>query len=279
VVKYVFFPFVWPVFGIVCIINGQALPLADWRGLYHLVSYASRHPINKDETYQDATLLQQAYQLSSALPYLQGAAMEWQQQEGYCAGATLRCILKSFSDFPTHLLPPPSYGPNDPESFCETVDNIWKDENGKNIKKKKTIAAQLFRLDNVSYEMFLQTLQTKLDDKNTRVAINYLRPALFGFSLPWYCWPMVPISFFFGLFAGHFSVILGVIHGNEEDSGGNNSAQQQQNHQPLIAVFDVNHIYGGTYFVPARRLYEAIEAKDISTRKSRALIFIQEQEA
>ena len=46
--------------------------------------------------------------------------------------------------------------------------------------------------------------------------------------------------------------------------------------EPLVAVFDVNHKYGGAYLVPARRLYEAIHAKDISTNKSRALIFVSE---
>ena len=46
------------------------------------------------------------------------------------------------------------------------------------------------------------------------------------------------------------------------------------NDNPLIAVFDVNHKYGGAYLVPARRLYESIKAPDVMTGESRGMVVL-----
>ena len=305
--KYVIFSLGWPLLAMGALMTGRALPWRDWKDLYRLVQDATQYPINdvkrgasggggdnqdNDSTqndtnyydfYQNPTLLQQVYAQPSAQHYLRHRALEFQTREGYCAGATLRCVLKSFAGFPPQLLPSGmTVGPNNPEDFCRAVDAItWNPPSTSNIDKDnqethKRFAAEIFRLDGnddddaVSYHTFMATLQSKLDDAHTRVALNYLRPALFGFSLPWYWWPIAPVSFFFGLFAGHFSVVLAVLE-NDIDNNGNNNHKE-----PLIAVFDVNHTYGGTYLVPARRLYAAIKAKDIATHKSRALLFVTE---
>ncbi len=70
------------------------------------------------------------------------------------------------------------------------------------------------------------------------------------------------MNFLLGLMGGHFSPILGVL----DDVPNVDS--------PLVAIWDTNHKYNGAYFVPAKRLYEAVHAVDLSAHKHRALILV-----
>ena len=122
-----------------------------------------------------------------------------------------------------------------------------------------------------SYARFLKTLRDSFKDDADddqqhcrRVAINYLRPVLFGFKPP----KWVPCHLILGLLGGHFSPLLGLLD-NPQDM---NNAKKGDN--PLVGVFDVNHAYGGAYLIPAKLLYQAVKAKDISTGKSRAIIVV-----
>jgi len=309
VAVYGVFAVVWPWLCIFHLVTLRHLPWKDFWELAWLVQSASGNPINLLASYQDAKLLQQVYQLPSAQHYLQKEeqeqvasednrttsstklAVEWQRREGFCANATLRTILKSFPNFPTMWLPSVKPGANDPEHFCEALELANQDtssfryryiselirflpsnnENSDNIDKKATLIS--------SYDQFVQILDQNLKNDKIRIAINFLRPALMGFQTPWYTWPFVPAHFFLGVFGGHFSVVLGMIPSitNTPTKSSNTTTSEHDNHEPLVAILDVNHNYGGTYLVPARRLYHAMRAKGISTLQSRALILVREQ--
>ena len=64
---------------------------------------------------------------------------------------------------------------------------------------------------------------------------------------------------------GHFSPIIG-MHEGYVNTG--------EECMIPVAVFDVNHAYGGAYLVPARMLYESVIATDVSAQKSRALVVV-----
>ena len=39
-----------------------------------------------------------------------------------------------------------------------------------------------------------------------------------------------------------------------------------------MAVFDVNHTYGGAYLVPTRRLWDAVNTVDITSKATRGVV-------
>jgi hypothetical protein len=104
----------------------------------------------------------------------------------------------------------------------------------------------------------MEEIKVALNDPNCRIALNYLRPALVGFKIP----KILPANFLLSLMSGHFSPIIGMLDESKES-------------ECLIAVFDVNHAYGGTYLVPSRMLYESVKAHDLMTGRSRALVVIK----
>eukprot|EP00546_Thalassionema_frauenfeldii_P012576 CAMPEP_0178907400 /NCGR_PEP_ID=MMETSP0786-20121207/7351_1 /TAXON_ID=186022 /ORGANISM="Thalassionema frauenfeldii, Strain CCMP 1798" /LENGTH=170 /DNA_ID=CAMNT_0020579197 /DNA_START=315 /DNA_END=827 /DNA_ORIENTATION=+ len=167
----------------------------------------------------------------------------------------MRCILKSFTSFPTHLLPEQVLGANDIEQWCKKLEKTTQENKNEGSPKFKT---EIIRGD-VEYELFLQKLREALSQSNCRVAINFLRPSLVGFKKPWW----VPIHFLFGLMSGHFSPILGMLESTSPEN------------PPLVAVFDVNAAYG-MILVEAPRLYQAAKACDVSARKSRGIIIVSE---
>merc|ERR1712224_968823 len=112
--------------------------------------------------------------------------------------------------------------------------------------------------DNSNNDSSSSTTTTATTKISSRVAINYLRPALFGFKRP----KWLPFHFIIGLFGGHFSPVIGVLD-NDDD-----------NDNPLVGIFDVNHTYGGAYLVPAKLLYKSVNAVDIATETSRAVIVV-----
>jgi len=244
---YGLFPLLVPLFLIKNMLKGEF----NWSGfiqLYKVVSAAHNDPINLQPS---KMLISKVWALASAKHY--AGRLEWQIREGYCAPATLRCILKSFSSFPINLLPEQVHGPSEPVKWCAQIQELSKEH--EEVPKLKT---EIVRGD-VGYEIFLEKLRKALAQSNNRVAINYLRPSLTGFKKPWW----IPIHFFFGLVSGHFSPILGIMESTTPGA------------PPLIAVFDLNAAYG-MYLVEAPRLYQSINARDVSSGKSRGIIIVSD---
>jgi hypothetical protein len=254
--------------------------------LFQVVWQAGKDPISKHpEYFQNLKLLSKLYQQQpSAKVYLDHNALEWQFIEGYCGPATLRCTLASLG-VPSELLPPQVRGPMGPEMFVQRLqaaltassttpaheDKKPNDETNNNTNATLSsahhfhfpkIETEIVRGD-CSYDIFLQTIRRVKNDKE-RVVLNFLRPALFGPQRPMW----IPTHLLMGLFGGHFSPIIGVLENYGEDD------DDQESDNPLVAVFDVNHKYGGAYFVPARRLYQSVQARDVMTGQSRALVLV-----
>jgi len=317
VLMYVVVPTTLLPIGLTILAVKRKLP--QWKdvvGVYRVVSDADANPIKRIEGtapagaddkgkdgdgngHGDDGLLSKVYALPSARRYVDRNAFEWQKQEGYCAPATMRCVLKSFggggdsggrkcATVPVHWIPEQKSGGSDPERFCKAIEELPKRtgdaEQQQTIKREEnngittppSFRTRTFRPndadDEKSYEDFLSFIRTGLDDESSRVVVNYLRPALFGFPKPWW----VPIHFVLGLFAGHFSPVIGMIEPRDDTTRDGNVVEgnPEEKPSPLIAVFDVNHKYRGAYLVPARRLYQAVKAKDIATQQSRAVIVV-----
>ena len=120
-----------------------------------------------------------------------------------------------------------------------------------------SLKTQIVRGD-VPYREFVTIIRKTLSNHNSRIAVNYLRGPLFGFQKP----KWIPIHTMIGILGGHFSPIVGILERDDEKKGDD----------PLVAIFDVNASYGGTYLVPATVLYESIRAMDFFSKQRRALI-------
>ena len=239
---------------------------------YRLVSRATARPESSAWYFQDASLLSRLWKLPSARAYLDASHggephLEYQLREGYCGSATQRCILKSLG-YRHDEIPEQHSGETKPTPWCEHVQSMVRDCNA-NATNDNTNNANNYQLTTdiidggaVSYEEFVTTIREGLDRPNVRIACNFLRPALTGFT----GWRIFPMNFLTGLFAGHFSPILGILDVDDAVES------------PLVAVFDTNDKYGGTYFVSARRLYQAVHAVDLSAHKHRALILVTKEE-
>ncbi len=140
---------------------------------------------------------------------------------------------------------------------------------------------------NVSYNEFVSKLRCGLANPHVRIACNFLRSVLMGFEKVRY----VPINFMMSLMGGHFSPIIGILdhrpRGN--DSTTINTQEEEVNEvdhhhddddddYPLVAIFDTNHKYNGVYFVPAKRLYEAVNTVDLFNNSHRAIILVEKKE-
>jgi hypothetical protein len=227
---------------------------AEAAELMRIVTKGHEDPIDQmdcnNNTAKDILMTQLWKSCPSAQQYRH--VLEYQQREGYCSLTTQRCLLKSFEKFPLHLVPEKKAGASNPDKWMTQLEEMRVADGGTHIPDIQIVQG------NVPYATFLETLQTALQHDNARVAINYLRPVLVGFPRP----KWIPSHYVLGMFGGHFSPILGILPSSSKDD------------DPLVAVFDVNHKYGGTYFVPASRLYESVKALDVSTRQSRALIIL-----
>ncbi len=126
----------------------------------------------------------------------------------------------------------------------------------------------------VEYEKFLEILRetTKRNEK-CRIAANFLRPALTGFP----GLRFLPMNCILGLLGGHFSPVLGLIERETVDQMDSTISEKIEGDNPLVAIWDTNHKYGGAYFVPARRLYQSVHALDLSSNKNRALIVAEKK--
>jgi hypothetical protein len=140
-----------------------------------------------------------------------------------------------------------------PETFCKSMQNAANSN-----KTKPLLKTQIIRGD-VTYMEFVNIIRKTLDNPNFRLAVNYLRGPLFGFQRP----KWMPMHIMHGMLIGHFSPIVGILERDEATD------------DPLVAIFDVNHNYGGAYLVPATKLYESIRAMDVFSMKHRALILAE----
>lgn len=197
--------------------------------------------------FQPTLLLSKLWQTRSAQHYVQNVALLWQKREGYCCRATLRCILKSFG-CTTAELPLERHGESKPTTFCSHLQEL--------ALPQLNLLTEIVS-GSVDFDTFVQTLRKVNDDGHCRIAVNYLRSALFGFQFPWF----FPTNFLLGIFGGHFSPVVGVLEGEDP-------------RDPLVGVFDVNHQYGGAYLVPASRLYGSVAAVDFFSGSSRAVIVV-----
>ncbi len=201
---------------------------------------ARQETIKNKEFYQDDKLINKVVQSPVAQAYIQGG-LEYQLREGFCSSATIRCILKSIPNMSYENIPPVKGGASIPTIVKNNIDNAT------NGLTKTTI---VYGSD--GYDAFRQVLK-KANDPRFRVGANFLRSPLFGYISPWF----VPFHFILGLFGGHFSPIIGYLE--DED---------------LVAIFDVNHTYGGIYLVESQRLFGAIDTIDLSVKNkiTRALL-------
>lgn len=209
----------------------------SFRTLYR-IGYA------KASDFQSKHHLTKLWQTPSAQQYVQTNSLMWQNREGYCGRATLRCILKSLG---CKKLPPELHGETKPDKFCSHLKEY----------SSMPLRTEIIPGD-IDFPTFVKTLR-RMKDGNVRIAINYLRTALFGFKFPWF----LPTNFILGMFGGHFSPVVGILDEDSED--------------PLVGVFDVNHKYGGAYVIPASRLHASVATLDVSAGKPRAIIVITAQ--
>ncbi|KAL3794183.1 hypothetical protein HJC23_012890 [Cyclotella cryptica] len=223
--------------------------------VYTLVSSATSQPVSNEWYFQDKSLLSRLWTMESAKCYLndQGEPqLEYQLREGYCGSATQRCVLKSLGYINVREQ---KGGESKPQLWCEHVTEMAR-ESCHGAKEEVVLDTTIVE-GGVSYEEFVKAIRDGLGNKNCRIACNFLRPALMGFA----GWRIFPMNFLLGMMGGHFSPILGMLDVEEVDS-------------PLVAIWDTNHKYNGAYFVPAKRLYDAVHAVDLSAHKHRALILV-----
>ncbi|EED89626.1 predicted protein [Thalassiosira pseudonana CCMP1335] len=232
--------------------------------IYSVISYATANPITKGWYFQNKDLLHKLWNLPSAQAYVDQATgqphLEYQVREGYCGSATQRCVLQSFG---YQNIPLQKSGESKPEQWSDHVVQMASESSHGDADMGLT--TKIVR-GGVSYEEFLQTLRDGLANENCRIACNFLRPALVGFKGI----RVFPVNFLLGVMGGHFSPILGML---EEDDVGVGSESKVD--CPLVCVWDTNHAYNGAYFVPAKRMYEAVHAVDLMDHKHRALILVE----
>lgn len=247
--RYVLVPFMAPFFIAFKTIRDPKFR-NDVFHIYGIVEGSVR--IQNQPYYQQPDLIAKLWQQPSSQQYIQNKALEYQNSEGYCGRATLRCILKSLG-VPASMIPPTKRAETKPEKWCDDIQQLVQDS-----EDQVLLGTEIVRGD-VPYAEFLRTLERlEASPDTTRIALNYLRPALFGFT-----WPKFFVTnLILGLFGGHFSPVVGIVREN------------QPKDNPLIGVFDVNHSYKGAYLVPAQTLHTAVKARDVTNSKSRALVVV-----
>jgi hypothetical protein len=187
---------------------------------------------NREEQF----LLARAVALPSAQAYLKTGALEYQKREGYCSSATQRCILRSIQNFPRERIPPAKFGPSNPSAVAESLNAILG--NALCRVEAHVVAGS------EGYAAFREAISKANNHEEYRIAVNFLRSALFGMPEP--TW--LPSSYLMSLVGGHFSPVIGFLEAED-----------------LVVVFDVNHQYG-FYLCPSRKLFDAVNTKDISSR-------------
>lgn len=253
--RIIFVPIVGPVLLGVLLLANKNNCRQHMLQTFKLVYKIGYHHGRVGELYQPRDVLAQMWQTPSAQHYVKNAALLWQKQEGYCGRATIRCILKSLGS-KTDELPPEMRGESKPDKFCSHLEEL--------AVKRLNVTTEIVS-GSVDFNTFVTTLRQVNDydgkdnnNVNCRIAINYLRAALFGFAFPWF----FPTNLIIGLFGGHFSPVVAVLERHDHPN------------DPLVTVFDVNHNYRGAYLVPASRLYQACHAMDVTSGQHRAVIVV-----
>lgn len=215
----------------------------------HLVRQPS---IYLDSNYKriEAEVLENASTLSTSCPgitTLYSNRMEYQKREGFCCPTTARNLIRSLRSLESDgnermlegKLPPLISGARTALQLKQLLDG----HTDRKLFKTRVVYGD------EGFKTFLDTIRLS-NNTRYRVAINFLRGALFGVSSSW------PHSWLLAGLGGHFSNVLGYL---EEDN--------------LVVIFDVNHEYG-VFVVDAHRLYESVNSPDISFTavNSRALI-------
>lgn len=252
--------------------------------------------------YQNVKLLSRLWTLQSAQHYIgnnNNNILEYQIREGYCGSATQRCILKSLGYIsPSIIGNEQCGGESKPTLWCEHVkQKVNNNNNCDENDDEYYIETQIVYGSSVTYTQFKTILQTSLSNPNIRIACNYLRSVLTGFELNG-LWKFHPLLILLKLYGGHFSPILGMLDANEvnnDDDGDHQSGDEEKkdgnekngneykedsndnDEGPFVAIWDTNAKYGGAYFVPCRRLYEAVSSVDVGSKKSRAIILVEKK--
>lgn len=213
------------------------------------------------EAVHDEEQTERVWQAPSGRYYAQ--SVEWQEREGFCSSTTRRCLLKSCNVYLENMghspLPIPASmgGPDTPEGFQTKIQKLLEDAG-----QAERAAVRVLRGGNKGeddYEAFLEVLKLSVHPSGKyRVAVNYLRSALFG------CQNYFPSTILLSFLGGHFSPVVGFwespVHGAQSE--------------PMCAVFDVNQEYG-MCILPCKRLYDASSTFDIMTGRRRGLIVME----
>jgi hypothetical protein len=301
---YILLPALVPAFVVYKLVSDRSFrssfPRAsrDLRDLYSLVSAASDRPISSTWYFRDARLLRRLWKSPSARAYYRvdgreeddgrrpqrlRPLVEYQVREGYCGSATHRCVLRSLGLHPG-VLPLQCSGESKPESWSERIVQMARDASDGRL----ALSTRIVRGDDVRYDEFVSTLRAGLSNENVRVACNFLRSGLMGFEGRA---RYVPAYLLLSLVGGHFSPILGIIEkvddvrevvevgGKKEDERSNGREIDDGDDYPFVAIFDTNHKYGGVYFVPARRLYDAIRTVDVGSNRHRAIVLVEKMQS
>lgn len=245
------------------------LALFRFEALLDTLRKSNERPIKSLPYYQDEKLIEEVKKLPQVRRYID-SGLEFQKMEGYCASATMRCVLRSIQHqlnnqkkgdeqkkpneselddqpFPAKTIsqiniPGMVRAPSVPPVVCAKIDAA-----SDNKLTKSTVI-----YGSEGYESFINGLKLSNQSKY-RVAINFLRSPLNNF-LPW---KYYPLNFMMGFMNGHFSVVLAYLEDKD-----------------LVCLFDVNHKMGGICFIPSRRLYDAVNTIDITVgrRTTRGLV-------
>jgi len=191
--------------------------------------------VKDDPRYQERKLLDKALELPVARLY--GPNTIWQPREGYCGAASLANVMRSVN--PAHKVQfGPFPRPYVVQRLAELLTGLLQEEA---VQFKRVEVLPLMQLDE-----FRQVMR-RVNDPAYRFIANFYRLPLFFAKAPWY----VRLR---KVFSGHFSPVVAYLP--DED---------------LVAILDVNQSYG-TYLVPTERFWEAVQSKDVSSGKYRALI-------
>ena len=195
---------------------------------------------------EDEDLAKRVWKSQGAQFYTSTGALEYQNREGFCSSATMRCVLKSFknksNDAYLFNLPEQVSKPQDCEEHIQTVmNNITSTGNSTGNDKtdnqdneelsSHSLEMEIHRFsegdDKENYERFLSLVRLLNHPSGEyRISINYLRSALLGVQFPWaelHKWPMKAIL---ALFGGHFSPVIGFLE--PEDSHSHSHSQEKR---------------------------------------------------
>jgi len=219
------------------------LAATKWNVIRDVYIKANRKSILEDDASGDDKLVDKLWTLPVASQYF--SAVEYQYAEGYCGLATMRCMLKSLvsssKKITGEMVPEPKRGPMTVTTFSSRIDEQAKG----NLKSEVVLGSD-------GYDKFLEVVK-KANDPKVRIACNFLRSPLFGFSGTL----LLPMNIMKTFFGGHFSPLVGYLE-----------------HEDLVAVFDVNANYS-LYLVPSKRLYDAVNTYDVQSGSCRGLVISQ----